>query len=211
MGRPTIITHPSGIDGLTIGELVVQNVARGFTHRDAAAGAGINPGSLTTWLYRGRTALARQDAGEDIPESEQVYAAFAAQVEDAKAQARAAKVKVIEDAAFKPQVVKRITRKLVDSGQRDRDGKPVLHEVERTERVEEHPPRWAAAAWLLERQYPADYGNRVQVHSTGDVDQESDAREFARELRAFLEGAAAAGQLGTGDGDVIEAEVVDDH
>lgn len=209
MARPTLLTQPSGVGNLTMGDIVVRNIGRGLSHREAARASGINVGTLTSWLYRGRTALARIEAGDQtVTVAEARFAEFAARVEDATAQARARLMEQVEGAAFEPQVVKRVTRKLVDSGRVDAEGKPILVEVERTEKVEEHPPRWAAAAWLMERRWPNEYGNRVQVTAGAEVDRDRDERAFADELRAFLEGAAAAGELAAGPIDVEPVEDV---
>lgn len=80
-----VMARPIELDDLKA-QRICAAIAAGNTRRCAAAAAGVSVDSLITWVRRGRS-------------GEEPFAAFAARVQKADAEAEEAKVKVIGDAA----------------------------------------------------------------------------------------------------------------
>lgn len=120
---------------------ICDGIRRGLTFRHAAALAGVHVATFCRWRERGREAMSGR------------YRDFCDAVEKAETECRVALLGVIRRAATEPSIERRT---------RTRDDKVV-------ETVEiERPPDWHAAAWNLERRYPAEFGRRFIRHE-GEV------------------------------------------
>ncbi len=118
----------------------------GATIGDACHYAGIHPNTYTNWMKRGkaeadRIASEKSKRKTPLDGEADYYNAYMA-VERAKANMRIRALTVIQNAADPPE----------------EDGKP------------RRKPEWKAAAWLLERTDPANYGRRVVDNNLqGDI------------------------------------------
>lgn len=128
---------------------LLEALREGHYVETACALAGLHRATLYRRLARGR--------GADAPESE---ARFVAAVEEARGQAEARLLGIIERAAVEHEVLIH-TQALVQ-----RTGE-VVELVER--RIETD---WRAAAWALERMYPQRWGRRVTHRFETMTDEE---------------------------------------
>ena len=100
--------------------------------------AGINETTFYRWLKRGATGKSGK------------FCRFRQSLKEAEADFKASNLAVIQRAALEPRVT---TRERV---RQNLDGSVVKEIVKET-----RPPAWQAAAWLLERKFPGEFGRRV--------------------------------------------------
>lgn len=163
-------------------------VSCGSSIEDAARSQGIHQSTLFRWIKRGRDATkARQRGAEERPEDE-AFIALAEGVDTARAQARVEALTIIRRHALgMPEKVTTTTTE-----QRP-DGKTVTT----TKIVERVATHWQAAAWFLERRYPAEFAlvNRMELSGPGGgpiETLEERAERLAEEATAFLAAREAA-------------------
>lgn len=151
---------------------IIESVKAGVFLETAAAAAGVSKRSLHRWLRRGRAELGAIDrateaysAYADAPEGERdgseappqpperdVYAMFAADVDEALAQYELRSVLDHE----------RLTRNTITKTEQCGCGRDVTVSVPVPSNVQVH-----ALQWKLERKFPTRYGNRqTLVHET---------------------------------------------
>lgn len=148
-GRPTKLTPEASAK-------LCKAMSTGCLEGDAAAAAGIDRGTLSRWLKRGRAEGAREP-----------YKAFAEAFDNA---AKVAKVGLLA----------------------------VIHGAVRGEKGEKgwvREPSWKAAAWLLERRYPEEYGRRDRLQLTGAGGDAAPVRVDVQALLVDVEAQAAADLL----------------
>lgn len=117
----------------------LKHLRLGMPRRAAAAMAGWSSRTLETYLQQGRAA--RADGQSDDPK-----AMFVADVEKAEAQCKRAALAVIFKAA---------------------NGSPAVLDGNGNVITDEQVPQWQAAAWLLERRFPQEFGVR-RIVTGGD-------------------------------------------
>lgn len=175
------MARPSKIHDVEVVDQIERAVRAGASLRDAAGSAGINPGTLTRWLSRGRTHLnaveAARDRGEqyEVPADDEPFRAFCARMERAEHEAKVEALAVIRRAIVgweesDTRIVEKAAALL------DAEGQPVLDDngdvrmvvVSRTTTTTTGRKfAWAAAMTWLERRYPAEFARLVRTELTG--------------------------------------------
>ena len=131
-GRPSKLTPE-------LKEEILTAIGKGgCTYADACLKAGISTSTFQLWKQKGQEQVRGQ------------YSDFSAHLKKAEADYRAYYLKTIQDAAKESSVETRKTTRTAGDGD---DQKVTFQEVVEITR----PPRWTAAAWLLERKYPEQY------------------------------------------------------
>lgn len=148
-------------------ETVLTALKTGLGLGTAAGFAGIGERTVKDWLARGRAALdAAEENNAPVPEEDRQYADFAREVDQNRASAIARNITNIQSAGARGAPVM------------DRQGRPVRDEQDR---IVFHNGDWRASAWWLERMYPAEFGQRVelsgelngtQTHVLGPADEQ---------------------------------------
>lgn len=133
MARPTKLTDE-------IIDLLVKGIKSGLTYNDAAQLAGIHKRTLERWRKKGELAKSGP------------YCRFYRSIKKAEVEARMILLTRINDASAGRQVVR---EKRVE---RNANG-----EVKRIVKITRTlPPVWQAAAWILERRYPDEFGRNAK-------------------------------------------------
>ena len=124
--------------------LMVQMVRAGLPLSRAAAGVGISPDTAYDWMAKGR---------EAVEGTKPVYVRFYRAIEKAKT----------EHQAVCLDVVMKHARGHVEYARHPDTGELLLDGAGEPVIKQKIAPQWTAAAWQLERRYPDEYGQRVQV------------------------------------------------
>ena len=141
-GRKTILDE-------NVIEAVFSSVLSGVSLKDSAAMLGISEGVVYKWIERGRIDV---EAGEYNTN----HALFYENVQRAKAAFKHFNLQTIRQAAHE-QVSTETTRDVLPSG-----------EERLTVKARRFGGNWQAAAWLLERRHPSEFG-RVSLDTKPDV------------------------------------------
>lgn len=163
-------------------ERIIEALELGMKIKDVCAVADITTETYFAWLKRG-------ESGEG-----KIYSDFSDAVKKAVPVAKTARINTILEAARGGQEIteKRITSRKV--------GEDKVEIIEQVAIVKQAPPQWQAMAWLLERQYPSEFGRREQVESFNiDLSSLNDDQlqriASGESIRSVL---AIAGESGTG-------------
>lgn len=155
-GRKTICDSPTTA-------LIAKFIRLGLTNRDAIKAAGIGETSFYEWLRR----------SESEPDS--IFTEFATTIKKAIAERKAMLLNRIHLAAEGGATTTE-TRVIYDAAG---------NETGRVVTTRQQPPNWTAAAWILERCHPAEFGRRTSVNITDwreslppDLDPEAVERQF---------------------------------
>lgn len=126
---------------------IVEALELGMKIKDVCAVADITTETYFAWLKRG-------ESGEG-----KIYSDFSDAVKKAVPVAKTARINTILEAARGGQEIteKRITSRKV--------GENKVEIIEQVAIVKQAPPQWQAMAWLLERQFPDDFGRRDRVEN----------------------------------------------
>lgn len=149
--------HPGGrppkLDDKTK-ERIQTALSTGAYKETAAALAGINKDTLYTWLRQGTEALRKAGWNlTNVPTSDRPYAEFSDFMEKAMREGEANLLTTVA-LASRPRPARTTTRTMPD-------GSKV------TETVEAQDGHWQAAAWILERTRPDQYGRRDRMQLEG--------------------------------------------
>lgn len=160
-GRPPkldqVIEHDEEGNPVTAGQKVIELTRTVWSPaRYVAASAGISAVTLNTWRKEGGLARGKIARGEKVTANERRYAEFLVALEKAEAEAVDSRLGIIEKCAAGGWTRTKTVTKI-------RDGQV----VESVTTEETATPEWTAAAWLLERRRPADFGRRVEVTGAG--------------------------------------------
>lgn len=188
VGRPpkldAIVDRTEDGAPITAAEKVLELTRTVWSPRQyVAAHANLTVHTLNAWRKHGADARAALARGEKVTPNAKRYAEFLTAWEKAEAEAVAARLRCIDDAA-KGGWVKRktVTRTKGD-------------EVEVTVTEETVAPEWQAAAWMLERRRPELFGRRTLEITGKDgaplVPKDERADSMAAALEGFLAGADA--------------------
>lgn len=129
---------------------ILEALRLGMTYEKACRLAGVKMGTFMFWKNKAKDAKSG------------VYFDFWCQVQQAIVEAEEACLQVIRDAAKggTPQ------KEIKEVRAANKEG--TLVTVERVVTRKKTAPAWQAAAWLLERRCPEDYGKRGEGKSEGD-------------------------------------------
>lgn len=194
-GRPLTLgmTHRVREDGsrLTVGDAIVEALRAGNYIEVAASQVGVGKTAVYEWLARGARAR-RQSirSGDPVPPSERIFVGFADAVEEAQAVAEARDVALLASLA-RGGIVQEVITETVDA-----EGHLVNRKVERRRTL----PDAKALMWRLERRFTSRWGHQGSLEVTGAggeplIPRTDRASALADEMRTFLAGAAAAGEV----------------
>lgn len=180
-------------------ERILGHLRKGAAIAHVAAAVGIHPATFHDWMRRADNAvLAHQESGEPVPETEELFVAFAEKVTQARGEGAVGATELVRKAANGGAVIRETTRRY-----RNEDGE-MVEEVE----IVRAPPDWRAAAWWLERAHRAEFGKNAADeagdHGTGLTSSALD--DLARRIRANMT------RLSTQEitaGTVLDGEVVE--
>ncbi len=184
-GRPPSLTKvvdrtPDG-KPITAAEKVLELTRTVWSPRQyRAAGAGITTVTFNAWLREGGLARAAMARDEKVTPAQKRYAEFLTAYEMAEAEAVAVRLGTIAAAARGGWVK---TKTVVTT---DPEGN-VTEQVT----TETMAPQWQAAAWMLERRRPQEFGRRVEVTGAGGeplVPKEDRADVLASAMEGYLRG-----------------------
>lgn len=145
--RPTLLTDDRWA-------AIIEHRASGGSLADCAALTGIGESTLHDWLRDGRL------AAPDSPLAE-----FAESLENARVEWKRANLARVAAAAHGGEIAtKRVTR--LDSAG---------NVVEIIETITTHTGAWQAAAWILERQFPMEFGRVIRNQPPDVAEREPDA------------------------------------
>jgi hypothetical protein len=195
---PVLLTDPK------VQKRLLRRIRKGVTIRIACAAAGIGETTLYRWLEEA-----------DDPQSPDAYREFREALTRARAEGAARLIERIDDASkwsTKSEKTVVITQGPRAGPVYGPDGKPLVDVTWERD--------WKAAAWLLERQFSADYGKRETVTVNGDglaVEVPASAGvsvpgvnvEVLRRIQQSLRDYAADRGLEIGHAEVVDAEIVD--
>ena len=195
-GRPSVLGYAP-----EVGEAIVKSVLAGVPVSIAARAAGVEPGTVRSWMTRGASGQAR----------DRVFADFAAAIADARAKAAVSNIVELRAASRGGQVVASTTE-VVETV--NADGEVV--ERRTITRETRQRPDWRGNAFWLSRQYPDDFGQVERHELTGKdggpvllgglgelYQRDPKARALALQL---ADRAIASGALDGGGGDTIDGE-----
>jgi hypothetical protein len=142
----------------------------GLANKHAAELADVSEAAFYLWINRGKEELERvaESNRRRIRKREKPYVDFVHALRRARAERRDVLLKRIHEAS-KPKDYEECQVVEKREQRRGRDGE--LYElVTREEKIiERHDTgQWQAAAWLLERIHPEEFGRRVDVTSRGE-------------------------------------------
>jgi len=146
-GRPTKLTP-------AMHKLIVEAIKNGVPYAKASSLAGISEHTIYHWKRRGKE-LSESGA---VNKSQMKYLKFFNAVKKAEAEYILQALVLIHRAASGGDIIKE-TRRTYGNIKRA-DGS--IQQVLKTEVITEKPsiPQWQAAAWLLERRHPEEFGRR---------------------------------------------------
>lgn len=126
---------------------IIEALELGMKIKDVCAIGDISPDTYFAWIKRGEN-------GEG-----KMYSDFSDAVKKAVPIAKAARINMILEAARGGQEIteKRITSRKV--------GEANVEVIEQVATVRQAAPQWQATAWLLERQFPNEFGRRDRVEN----------------------------------------------
>jgi hypothetical protein len=128
--------------------VITKGIAKGLTIAHSCSLAGISPHTYQQWKRRGR----------DEHEKDGRYKHFITQIKRAEAHLQRRMLRVVRDAALKPFEWDEV--KTVEYA--DGTGSETVTTKTR-------PPQWTAAAWLLERKFPEEFG-KVDQYKTDEFE-----------------------------------------
>lgn len=156
IGRPTLLTP-------ALQDEISRYLQSGVTVETACAACGISAATYRSWLKQGKDELKRVEAtnGARVTQKARIYVDFLAAVERTLATVQARLAGRISESASGYDV-----EKVQEIYERDGNGNSVLVERKVTRSRERD---WRAAAWLLERRHPADFGQQIRQEHSGQV------------------------------------------
>lgn len=197
-GRPPRLMEPD------VHKKLVEATRTGTPVELAAQYAGVSPRAFQEWLARGRDEAENIADGAEPKATEEPYLRLWDEVSQARATAAVHSVQAIRRAVQGGFIIEETTKRY-----RNEDGQMVEETT-----VKRTSPDWRAGAWYLERQASGHFGKaaeRVEVTGSGGGPVELTASK-ASELAARVFGNIGAITAATkpDEGDVVDAEVVDD-
>ena len=173
--------------------LISEGIRLGLTNKHAARLADVPESTLYHWLGRGKAELARvaENNRRSIRKREKPYVDLVHALRYARAERREVLLKRIHEASQpKDYEEQHVIEKREE--RRGRDGE-IYTLVTREEKTytKRDPGQWQAAAWVLERVHPEEFGRRVDVTTKGEsvkvtADDLARAAAAAEALRSQL-------------------------
>ena len=146
---------------------VSSRIAMGLSNRDAIESVLLTERSFYHYMARGR---AQQEAMDDdpfyeVPENEWLYLQFFQAVKTAIPKRKLALIGHVQKAAVGGNQTVSTTRTYKRLPVINDDGSETYENVlvEETVRTDTSGPTWQAAAWLLERIHPNEFGRRTRI------------------------------------------------
>lgn len=171
-------------------KMISDNIKLGLSNRDAVAIAGISRASFYNWYSWGEKELVRITEGRDrkVRKEKQPYVDFYEAIEKAKPLRKQSLIGQIQIAARGSGQVTETRRVFKHNDQ----GQNILEE----EIVTIRPiyPAWQAAAWLLERLHPDEFGRRqtVEIKDWREaLPEDANPEEIERQFMELMAMAAA--------------------
>ena len=153
MARPSNLTPE-------IQEILLEAIGMGLTFKSAAQFAGVDETTFYTWKRKGKAATFGP------------YHQFYQALRKAEIMGQAALLKNINDASAGGQTI--VTTR-VTTGPDGQVIKTIVHQRQAL-------PDWKAAAWILERRYPAEWGRKERPQDNDDEKDPLD--QWVEDLRA---------------------------
>lgn len=171
---------------------VAGNIKLGMSNHDAAVLAGIGESTYYIWLARGEKEIERLAASPRAQprQREAPFVEFAKAIKGAVPVRKRLLIGRIQQASRGGETTTETRRKVV--------GGRVVEEITVIRQTE---PQWTAAAWLLERMHPEEFGRRQQI----DLDWRKAAAKDGYDPDAIFEAMVRAA-MDTESGDEQEAD-----
>jgi transposase len=181
---------------------ITTNIIAGLSNHDAAVSAGIGERTFYAWLSRGEAEMIRlkENGRRKMRKREEPFVQFMQAVKKAKSLRKRTLLAQIQQAA-------RGGAEYTETKRTFRLQNGTLVMVEEITANKERAPVWQAAAWLLERIHPDEFGrrNRIDVYDWReearkdgyDPDEIIDA--LAAEFESAMVGARESGSVEEGE------------
>ncbi|CAM5593832.1 hypothetical protein [Streptomyces abikoensis] len=158
--RPLLLTPE-------VEERLVELTRLGLAAGLVAEGSSVHRATFFRWLARGRAEAQARQEGVPARTSEEVFVVLYGRILQARAVAALRAVRRIQQAAAGGFVLTTRTRAYRDA---------VTGAVVEETRVHRAPPDWRAGSWLLERQFPGDYGRHAAARDPFEAEVEDGAQ-----------------------------------
>lgn len=178
-------SFPKPLEPLEVREAILKNLESGMGIRDSGQRAGVDGGSLFNWRAEGT-----KHGGE--------LGAFVDEMNRARLGCKLTNLRRIAAAAEGGEETTRttVTEKLNTEG--------VVVERSSQTVVVEHPRSWQAAAWLLERLFPAEFARVTRLEAFEEAGEDGDRGEAhapnPENVRSIIDRIAAREAAGPGAG-----------
>lgn len=151
-------------------KLICEGIRLGLTNKHAARMADVPESTLYHWLGRGKAELARvaENNRRSIRKREKPYVDLVHALRYAQSERREVLLRRIHEASKpKDYEEQHVIEKREERRGRDGEIYTLVTREEKTYKKRD-PGQWQAAAWVLERVHPDEFGRRVDVTTKGE-------------------------------------------
>ncbi|MEM7345428.1 MAG: hypothetical protein AAF485_14400 [Chloroflexota bacterium] len=167
---------------------IAKNIAMGLSNRDAMAVAGVSESAFYNWIQRGEQEIRRvaeAPTRRKVKDKELPFVDFVEAIKKAEPQRKQVLISIIQKSA-RGGAQHTETKEKYEAGNET--------PTEKTITTKTRPSEWQAAAWLLERLHPEEFGRRqtidlnvlhkeiLEIWNTGTITPQDIIDEFGTDI-----------------------------